>query len=656
MRFLRRAAVVALAAFSCCSGQKPLELPEGCQPLLAGFDCTLPFPSDFFRAKDASLPSGFRLELRGASRPSGKEGISADVGAGRPIDGSSRIPTIVTAFPEEVSSAGFVGLLDPPEGSTEPGSNTLIVEVATGRRIPHFVDLDPRATDRKRQAIVLHPYVGLEARARYAVGFRGVRSADGNAVAVPEGFRRLRDGQAGGDPALEPLRKQSEEVFAALEKAGLPRKELQLAWGFTTGSDEQVTQDMLRVRELTLEWLSSNSPQIEVTKLEEDPDAEVWRRVRGTVKGPLFLESPDPGSALSRDADGRVRQNGTVAFRFVAQLPMSVRDQFGPGLPLAYGHGFFGTLEELTGAGATNLSSRLRAPLFAAEWWGMHQSDVAKVADALIGRPSRALDFVDRVHQGMANWMVLTSAIQRGMRDLPELRRPSSGPGVSVDGNGQSNAGQVTFSAGPPAFVGISQGHIMGGVMAALNPDVSRACLNVGGAGMTQMMMRARPFSGYLFFLELSVPDPLDQQKYIATLQRHFDRMDPATYAAMLVRERLPGSPERQVLMQTGLGDTAVPNLGSFLHARLAGLPVLEPSPAVPYRLEGVAAPTGGSAIALYDFGKDVAAIYRDATPAPSDNEVHEGLRRLEPALEQMDRFFREGRIVHACSGLCDPD
>ncbi len=645
----------AVATSLSCGGPPPLSLPEGCQPLLAGQDCLLPYPSDFFRVEDASLPSGARIELRGAARPVAANNASADVSAGRPIDGYSRQPVLVATFGTEVSPEGFVGLFEPPEKSLEPASNTVIIDVETGEAVAHFVDLDPRATDKARQAIVLHPYTQLRERARYAVAMHGVKRPDGSLVPAPEGFRRLRDGETGGDPALEPLRPRYEELLGAFERFGISRSDLQLAWDFTTGSEEHVRADLLRIRELTLAWLKTNAPAASVSRVENDPAPDAWRIVHGTVTGPLFLESPDPGSKLLRDEQGRVKQNGTTAFPFVAVIPAAVRDQFGPGMPLLYGHGFFGTLAELTGAGARGIAQHSAAVMFGTEWWGMHQGDVGKVADALTGRPSRALDFGDRVHQAMANWLVLTAAVQTTLQQLPELKRPQSGVGVSTDGSGRSNAGHPTYEAVPPAFIGISQGHILGGTMVALNPQVSRAVLNVGGAGFTLMMMRARPFAGYLDLLTIAIKDPLEQQKFIATLQRHLDRFDPATWASALVREKLSGSPDRRVLMQAGLGDASVPNVGTWLHARFAGLPVLEPAPYRPYGLAAVPAPVEGSALAIYDFGIDVEKLNRLADPPLEENPVHEGVRRLTPALEQMKVFFREGRVVHSCSGVCDP-
>ncbi|MBI3184439.1 MAG: hypothetical protein HYZ28_20075 [Myxococcales bacterium] len=643
------------------SNLPPLELLPGCQPLLAGHDCHLPFPSDFFRTEDALLPSGFRIAARGAAKPRTSTGLNADVTDWRPADGFSSLPTLVAVLPSAVSPAGLVGVLDAPEASLGPDSPVLLLEAETNSPLPHFTDLDPRATEPTRQAIVIHPIVRLEARTRYVVGIHGLRQPDGELAPAPEGFRRLRDRQSAGDPALKSLQARfDEQVFPVLEAAGLQRSQLQLAWDFTTGSEEHVLGDMLRVRELALAALASSPPKVKVESVEEAPEPGVWRLVRGTVEAPLFLDDPGSGGRLIRGGDGRVEQSGTAAVPFLALVPVAVRDQFGPGRPLAYGHGFFGGRDEIEGNDSvTAIANRLGAVVFSIDWWGMSRVDLLALADAALARPFEVAAFTDRVHQAMANWLAMTSAIRGPLREEPAFRRPASpgAPGVSTDASGQSNAGHTLLEPGAPYFLGISQGHILGGTLAALNPDFRRICLNVGGAGLTHMMFRARPFVDLVSILEKGNKDPLEQQKFAATLQVHLDRIDPGFWASRVLAEPLPGSPsDRRLLLQVGLGDTEVPNLGSFLHARLLGVPVLTPSPSQVYGLYEVPSPHQGSAMELFDFGIDLDAAYRSAWPPESENPVHEGVRRLDAAIEQMDLFFRpEGRIVRTCAGVCDP-
>lgn len=656
-RALTLITVAALAAgCSKSSSSKdlgPLGLDGGCQPLLGGADCLLPYPSDYFRVADPSLPSGYRLDISSAMFIA-KGGLNADPDGRFPVDGASKIPTIVTMFPEEIAKDGFVALLDDPAKSVDAKSNVLLLEADTGALVPHFVDLDPRTKDPKRQAIVIHPITGLKAKTRYIVALHGVKHPDGSAVTTPEGFRRLRDQQTAGDAQLEKLAAHfAFEIFPQIEHAGVPRGDLQMAWDFSTGSDERWRSDMLEVRAQTLAWLQSHTINVSNIQITPGSTSDTWYQVDGELEGPMFLESTDNEAPLHRDASGKVAQNGTVTIPFTAQVPAAVRDQFGPGLPMAYGHGFFGKRAEVTYDSTRNIAQHVGGVLFGVDWWGMATVDATGVAGDLSSHPTRTLNFADRVHQGMANWLVMTAAMRTVLPTNAAFQRPASGAGVSTDANGQSNAGQPIYG-GDAVYLGISQGHILGGTMIALNPDIHRAVLQVGGAGFTHMMFRAKPFDDFLYFLGLGVPDALDQQKYAAALQPQFDRFDPATFADLVVTHPLEGMPaDRRILLQNGLGDAEVPNLGTFLDVRLLGIPQATPNPYPIYGVPTAAEPVAGSAIVLYDFGIDLHAQYDAAQPPPDDNRVHEGLRQFVPALDQMGQFYGSGVINDTCGGAC---
>lgn len=661
---LRRfSSVLLLAALGACGSDEatpapaagapvaPLGLAEGCQPLLAGKDCFLPFPSDFYLVDDASLPAGKRVKVTGAAKLTNDKGQSADMYDVTPVDGASKTPLVVGLLASPVTTAGLVGLLDPLDRSTTDDSPTLLLEADTGARVPHFVDVDIRDERPDFQALVITPVVGLKARTRYVAAIRRVKGPDGALAQAPEGFVRLRDRV--NDPSLAALAARYEQqVFGPLDKAGAARAELQLAWDFTTGSDELVARDLLRVRELTLAWLAANpKPAVTITKIDELPgDPMVWRTVRGKVQIPLFLTSAEPGSGLFRDGSGQVAQNGEAQVDFVARVPASVRDRFEAARPLAYGHGFFGSRDEITDGGTTKVAAALGMVFFSIDWWGMSSPDLGFVLNDLVGKPDQALAFTERLHQAMANWTVVSAAISQSLPEHPELRRPAEDgkPGTSKDAQGNSNAGAALYDPSRVYFLGISQGHILGGTLAAFNPLFDRIALNVGGASFGQMMFRARPFNGFLQFLQTGMQAPFLQRKYTATMQPIFDRIDPAFWASHVLADKLPQSPaDRRVLLQTGLGDSQVPNLGSFLHARLLGLPQITPAPQAVFGLEQKPGPIDGSAYALYETGVDPASVYALPKGADKENEVHTGLRQRPDVLDQLDQFLRpDSRVV----------
>jgi len=642
--------------------QRPLAIEDGCQPLLARTQpdevsrgtCVLPYPSDFYRDLSGGAP---RVVVRGAAKLQRAGGGNADVHDVVPMDGFSLIPTIAATLPSAVARDGLPNFLDDPAASASATSATVILDPETGAFVPHYTDKIDRGLDAEHQPIVLRPLSPLAPKKRYVVGLKGVRLAGDDGAAFdptrlappPEGFRRLRDRDTSRDPALEAIAARFDtDVFGPLERAGIAREELQLAWDFTTGSEEQPREAMLEIRDLTLAWLAANTPAVTITETKQG-SGRIWKTLYATITGPLFLDQPGPGGRIFRGPDGRVAQNGTATFDVTISIPSAVRDRFEPGRALAYGHGFFGSRSEVEGGGAQIIAEHLAAVELGTDWWGMSKDDVGRVSNTLGDDPSHGADFAERVHQAMANWLVLMAAARGPLTTQPELMRPEEGPGVVVGPGGTSNAGQLVYDPSFVAYFGASMGHILGATLAALDPALTRVVLNVGGGGFTHMMPRSAAFGPFSVMLDVTFKDELLVQAYIAMFQRALDRIDPVTYAPLVI-----GAPERRVLMQTGLGDAAVPNAGSFLHARALRLKQTMPAPQNVFGLEPATDPSA-SALTVFDFGIDTSG---SANPSPlPQNAVHDDLRIAPAALRQMDEFLRPGgTILHPCDGPCDPE
>jgi hypothetical protein len=659
----RGLAVVLLAVLApACSSSSsegsddtsPLTVPEGCQPLLvdhgttppSNATCLAPYPSDFHRAADATSTTGFRLGLRGAARPTKPTGEQADIHDVVPMDGASLVPTIVAALAGDLVHDGLPGVLDDPTASTRPDSGTVILDTSTGTLVPHYTDVLDRH-EATHSPITLRTFAPLKPRTRYVVAMSGVRlapdAASGGAPQLappPDGFRRLRDGTASGDPALAALAPRFDaEIFSPLAKAGVPLEHLQLAWDFTTGSAEQPLTDMLRVRELTLAWLATNVPQVKVTAMRAGKGGFA-KAVELEVTVPLFLDKREPGGRLVHDTTGKVAQNGTTTFPLLAVLPNAMKDGEPPRHALAYGHGFFGGTDELEDSVAVTIADRTSSVLFGTPWWGMASEDFGGVTDTLIGHPEHVSDFAERVHQAMANWLVALAAIRGPMTKLPEL---------------QNAAKQPVYDPSFVGYFGASQGHILGGTLAAL-ADFTRIALNVGGGGFTHIMPRSLNFGPFGLLLGTVFSDPLMVQSYIAMMQRPLDRIDPVAYAPNVLASPLSGSPtDRRVLVQTGLGDPQVPNVAAFLHARALGIPQAMPAPVAVFGLAPVAEADAPSSLTVFDFHVDTSG-YAEGKPI-SANEVHLGVRKNAGALKQLEAFLKPGGvIIHGCDGPCDPE
>lgn len=656
---MKRLLLFALAALIACSGgdedgdedvasapDGPLEIPAGCNPIAADWDCLLPFPSDTFRQPDATLPSGFKVVYPAEALPSMDAGDPVDPTHRHPADGFSHLSPILVVIPGGVDATDLVFHTGDVSRSQGQASPTVLLDAETGARILHFAEVDPEADDPDRAALLIRPMVRLANGRRYIVALRGLSHPDGSAVAPPEAFRRLRDVLVDpADTVLTPLATRYDaEIFPPLVSAGVARESLILAWDFTTESLENVTRDLLAVRTLTMAAMEAAPPAVTLTEVTDDVDETILRRIEGTITVPLFMETEEPGALLHRGPDGAVAQNGTVEVPFLAIVPRSAEAAGTPLRALQFGHGFFGDRFEVVDNFVFDFANQTQMVVFAVDWWGMSEGDVADVVTPLITDPKNLMTFTERIHQGMANQIALSYAIKSSFTTDKAF--------LATDGKPFHETETATEDL---YFYGISQGHILGGTYAALTPNTSRIALGVGGAGFTFMMFRAKPFVEFLGLLKIPFPGALDRQKVIALTQTVFDRIDPITYAPIVSSAPWPDSPpDRRVLMQLGVGDSQVPNLAAHIHARALGLSLMTPAPRPVPDLPEVTAPFDGSALAEYDFGVQPPLPDRYATPPQDETVSHEAVRRSPHAIAQIDAFFQpESTVIHDCDGAC---
>jgi hypothetical protein len=644
-------ALLACSSTACSDdavGPAPFTIADGCNPIASEHDCLLPYPSDAFLVDDDALPTGKRVVIEEAALPTSDDGVAFDPFELYAADGFSPSNQILVLFPQDIESAPLVGAVDDFAQSLGDGSPTVLLEAETGVRVPHFAELDPRATSDSRRALVIRPVTRLKDATRYVVAIRRLLSKDGTPLAPPAAFAALRDDGDTSPPPLAVLAKRYDaDVFAPLEEAGVERRTLQLAWDFTTRSRDNLLSDMLAVREQTMAYFEAATPKVTVVSVEDQPEPYQARRIEATVEVPLFLEHAEPMAALNRSDNGEVVAKGTTEVPFTIIVPESVANR-APGSPPArlmqFGHGFFGGREETNGF-IDQLADERGFVVVATDWWGMSDEDRLAITDTLITAPSSALGFTDRVHQAMANYMAVAYAAsgQAGpaaLLNLPELQIGEA----------------PLYDAANIYFYGLSQGGILGGSYVALSPLVERAVFGVGGGGFSFLMFRARPWVVFIGLMQINFPDALDQQKMVMLMQSGLDRIDPLSFAPALLSETFEGGPRaRKLLMQIGMGDTAVPNLAAHLHARSLGIPSLDPAPRTIPLIASANAPLD-AALVEFDFGIDPLPG-AEALPPSSDNEVHDGVRQLGAAKEQLGRFFRPGGVIEqTCDGACDPE
>jgi len=618
-----------------------------CNPLASEWDCMLPYPSDHYLVPDETFASGSRVVIPDTVAPLNHNKLPTNPLARHPPDGFSRLPVLLTVFPFDVDDANLVFHTDDVFESTGPDSPTVLMEADTRLRVVHFAELDPRAARDERRALIIRPLVRLEERTRYIAAVRRLVTEAGDPVDAAPGFLRLRDATAASHSVLSQLEEHYElNVFAPLAEAGVDRAELQLAWDFTTGSAEHTQKALLQMRDLAMADMEAASPVVTVsdaTGPDVYDDGTIFRRVRGTIQVPRFVEDDRPGAMITRDADGDVVQNGYAEVEFVVLIPTSVAEAtpLEPARVVQYGHGFFGGTSETEGGFIRRLAADHRYVIIGINWWGQETADIPDVISGILDDTSHAVDFTDRVHQGLINQIGVTYALKGALMDTPEMQ---------VNGTRLYDPDQIYY-------YGISQGSILGKTYVALSPHIRKAVFGVGGCSLPFMMFRSLNFSEFLVVIQIAVEDFLDQQKIVAMMHTVIERMDPVIYVDHIIDNIFPGGPaSRQMLEQIGIADAQVPNLSSHLCARIADLPLLSPTNrAIP----GVSEAEGPLSSAMVEFDFHIPEPYPGlyAEPPSEGNDAHEGVRRTASGQAQIDAFLRpDGMVESFCDGPCDPE
>ena len=183
----------------------------------------------------------------------------------------------------------------------------------------------------------------------------------------------------------------------------------------------------------------------------------------------------------------------------------------------------------------------------------------------------------------------------------------------------------------------------MGSVVAGVSNDIERFTLGVGGMSYPLMILRSTNWTTYGSILQAGYTDPLERSLLMTMSAVLWDTAEPSTYTQHLVHDPLPNTIPKRILMQIGVGDAQVPNLAGDLQARTMGIPYVTPSPLEPWNLPSASLPLDSGMVI---FPIEGCSPQTPGTRKPEENNAHEGVRRLDEAMAQIDRFMRpDGRI-----------
>src|SRR5690606_28045461 len=141
--------------------------------------------------------------------------------------------------------------------------------------------------------------------------------------------------------------------------------------------------------------------------------------------------------------------------------------------------------------------------------------------------------------------------------------------------------------------------------------------------------------------------DPLVVTLMINLMQNQWDRSEPTSVADVITGTGFPDTGPKDVFMQIAIADDEVANLGSEYQARTMDVPLILPSPVMPYGLSGTTEPVS-SGILYYDFG--LGSTIPEGNEAPPDNDVHGNIRNKKATTDMMKHFYETGEIINTCT------
>ncbi len=632
MKFVHLA--MASLLFGGCSGEEPAPADEpeaplyptlDCDPIVPEF-CGYPFPSNVYTVEDDTTPTGRRTSFGTGLMQGG------DSGPWDRSDGFSAGSPILTQLPGAVGT-GLVPSTRIPDSLLDDAS-TIILDTETGERVAHWAEIDVRARTEEERSLVIHPAVRLADNRRYIVAIRDVVDAAGAAIAPSPVFAALRDDTPSDEPSVDERRELYEDIFSQLEAAGVSRGDLQLAWDFTTASDENNTAWMLHIRDEAM-GIVGDGPEYTIDSVDTDFDPDnIAFRINGTVQVPLYMDADAPGSVLLFGDDGLPEINAETPF---AQVPFEVLIPNSalttPAPVLQYGHGLFGSRTQIESGHFRSFINEYNYVIFGVDLQGMSSTDVDPVTAALLKPDFAGLQTMfDRMHQGFLNSLVAMRMMKTSFADDATY-------GAYIDGDSAY-------------YLGISQGGISGSPYLALSQDVERGALGVMGQPYSLLLMRSVDFDQFLLLIALTWQDLRQQQLLVALTQPLWDRVEPTGYSHHVTANPLPGSEPKEVLMRVAIGDHQVPTLGAHIMARTMNAVHLDSGIRDVWGLTRIDSTASGSFYTEYDF--ELPEVPDCPIPMYFCEDPHGKVRRLDEARRQLDEFFRQGTGTNYClDGVC---
>lgn len=473
-----------------------------------------------------------------------------------------------------------------------------------------------------------------------------MRDVHGDPLPESAGFAALRDGTPSNDASIEAARSHYQTIFSRLAAGGYPRQSLQLAWDYTTASQQTVIGPIAAMRQrvfgsTTGKAGSAPANAITYTIQSVTPSTYVsgMQIVEGTFTPPNYLQLDD---TIAFDPDGTpilVSLLPPQSYPFTMLVPPSAGTASAS--LVLYGHGLFSDgRHDLTSSGSyQELAQANNAVFVATDWIGLSKSDELAVFGTVATDFNNIGYVTDRLLQSLVNNLSLIELSLGALSQDPQARLSTAQPLVDPS---------------KVYYLGVSLGGVEGSALASVARNVTRAALGVPGASWSNILARSFAYGPFVAIQSVVYPDPLLRQELLSLVQTRFDPADPINLATLFSRNPLPDSPaSRSLLGIESIDDCLVQNVTTKMLMRAFGVSEVSPDIAPIAGVPTITTPTAQSAFSQYELQTAVAKYlppYSNVPPA-EDNGAHEGLASQPVPLQEVQTFLSTGQIVQACDG-----
>ncbi|MDQ3036158.1 MAG: hypothetical protein M3Y87_27405 [Myxococcota bacterium] len=496
--------------------------------------CLLPWPSNAFTVADPSTPTGLRLQVDMSSLSRTDDGRVLSR-----ADGFSRVSTVIAGFPVRLDPASAEGAVhvhlaqhDAPDVGREVAVR---VEVVVDDRTGYSL-------------VIAQPLAPLAPGADHVVVIDdALRTEDGAAVEASHGTLLAL--------GLVPAHSEEEAALAGyaaplrafLETQAIDPARVLRAWDFTTRSADDPLRRLRAMRQAAIDAVDAGEVTVRIDAVEHREEGPLASIVEGHLVGlPNYL-APD---GLSIDETGAALAIGTREAPFRIALPRGTGDY----RMLMYGHGTGGTVQD---ANFDEAIAESGAAKIGIEFYGWTETTVI---DTFLSLQNMALGS-----------SVAASGLVQAVADAAALRRAMTtivGDALAAEelgGMPNPHAGRRPDDS-VPIWVGGSLGGTMGLVIAASDPEIEHAVLNVPGAAWGTWVRQALQFGYIEGLIAIANGGDFNVPIAVAISQTMLDEADGASWVDVLAGEH-----PVMALVQESIGDPVLPNPGSELVGRVTG-------------------------------------------------------------------------------------